>query len=641
MIKDIHSIYQLYSDHLLNEQKRDYIVAFASQSLAFLLRKFETKYESYDQLFTLLFDSIIKRSSLVNGIGYLLFEVVKGLKNQLNSSTNVLLSDLLDKQNDPKYIDSSAVRQCVGYFFNAIANYVDKNSVGIVWEILINKTNQQLSTDHSLSNNIAILEILVCHKNCILVREESNTIIKLVINIYKEASDRLNDESCESLNNIITQLLENRISTMTVTNIQLVIQTVINSTISHEQKLNFFDKLASFKFFDRDVLPTINEFMNDNFNLIATPHSSTLNGLLRFILNRQSISTNGCKLKLNQQAATSLFNGLQDAIKRNDLNSIWRYVIILPNIETVSKDHLSKVLIDLLVKSLSDLSEQSKERKSMLIYQLQKSLINTNDAFTQINPDLYIEHLNKFPTQLPVLIAFKVYLDNMKKLNLELSDECKTKFEELFFTKLQTNLSHQHSLMRMTILELLIHFTEDPSNQTNESKSESVFSVCLKIEKVNFSEPGECQRLITKLEYTNSTTYLPLTRNETYSYRLTPIHHLLGVYYINYTPLWETIKSVLINYATNHKNINEFWKILSDHIKRTDLIIYESLFDWINVNEYKAHDELIDAQILKLYANEDRPDFFNHRIQLLNLLISAPQLTEKFNRFIVQWFSSF
>lgn len=637
MIKDIETIFQLYSDNLLNEQKRDYIVMFSSQSFAFLLRKFETKYESYDRLLTLMFDTIVKKPNLTNGIGYLLFEVVKGVKNQLNSSINVLLPELLDKQNDVKYADSIEVKNCVNYFFNAIANYVDKGGLDVIWSTLIDKTIKQ-QTNGPLNNNLSILSILICYKNCILV-QDPNAIVRLLIEIYNESSHRLDDESNEIVNNITYELLVNKISILTVKNIHLFIAAVIGSKIDQYQKLKFFDKLSAYTFFDRDVLPTLNSFLNENCDLVESTDSSTLNALLKLILVRQSTDF---KLKLNQQTADRLFNYFQSAISSNDLNSVWKYVVILPAVDTVSKEQLSKVLIDLLIRCLSDLNDNqsNEQRKSFLIYQLQRSLIGLKDAFDQITPELYLNYLNEHPTQLPVLISFKSYLDSMKKFNLELTSELKTKFEELFFTKLQSNLSHQHSQMRKIVLEILINLADDSIDQPGDLQTESIFSVCLKIENSNFREPRECQRLINKLEYSNTTTNIPKTKNDKYSYKLTPIYHLLGAYYLNYTPFWETIKSVLIGYANNHRNSTELWKIISDHIAHTDQIIYESKLDWINENELNQI-EPIDCEIIKLYENEDRPDHFNHRIQLLNLLISTPQIVEKFNRHIVQWFFEF
>ena len=635
MINDINALFHLYADNLLNEQKRDYIIAFSSQSFAFLLRKFEAKYESYDKLLDLMFDTILKKSSLINGIGYLLFEVVKGVKNQLNSSIDILLPELLDKQNDAKYIDSPEIKSCLNYFFEAIINYIDKNDVEKLWNILFDRTNKQILTGLSLHNNLANLQIIINYKDCILV-SDANAVIKLLIAIYNQTSYLLDEESNELLNSLAFELLENKISMLTVKNIHLFIASAIDSKINHHQKLKFFEKFSAYHFFERDILPALNRFLNENNDLLLNSQPSnelgTLDTLLRLILTKQS---NNFRLKLNQQIADNLFDHFLSVIENSDLNAIWKLVVILPAIETVSKDKLSKVLNDLLIKYLNQSGDINLIKNDFLIYQLQKSLVYLNSTlFNQITIDHYIDYLNQHSISMPILNSFKLYLDHMKILKLNLSDECKIKFENLFFTKLQCNLSHQHSQMRMIILEILIHFTHEEAN-------ESVFDVCLKIEKINFTEPRECQRLINKLDYLNSTTCLSSTRNESFSYKLTPVYYLLGIYYINYTPLWETIKSMLISYSINHKNSNEFWKIISDHIKQTDQIIYESKLNWLNEDELLNNANQFDQVIAQLHKNEDRPDYLNHRIQLLNLLVATPQLVEKFNRYIVQWFFEF
>ena len=661
MIKDIDSLFKLYSESLLAEQKRDYIVMFASQSFAFLLRKFETKNESYDPLLNLMFDSIVKRPSLINGIGYLLFEVVKGVKNQLNSSASVLLPELLEKQNADKYIDSSEVKQCISYFFEAIANYIDKNNVDAVWSVLLDRTAKQIANGR-LINNLMVLQIMVTYKKCVLVHDP-NAVLKLAIEIYDQAGRALDDESNEMLTNLSYDLIENKISILTVTNIHLFITSAINSKISHLHKLKFFEKFCSYHLFDRDVLPALNKFLNENCDLLDSSEMSdkssndqpalngpTLNTLLKLILARRPADL---KLKISQPTAEKVTSYFLNAIESNDLTSVWKYMVILPTIETVAKEELSKVLVNLLIKNLGrDLSNDLSDsellvaRKGFLIHQLQQSLLTLNVNDERITPELYIDYLEQHPTSLPVLSAFKLQLTSLKKLGQHPSDECKSKFESLFFGRLQSNLSHQHSQMRRIVLEILIHFTV--SNQSDEQSNaqpdrESIFSVCLKIEKIGFSEPRECQRLINKLDYSNSTTvYSPKTLNETHSYKLTPVYHLLGLYYINYTPFWETIRSVLVGYAVNHKNSSDLWKIISEHIKRTDLAIYESKFNWISESDFDGIEaSALDLEIVKLHSNEDRPDNLNHRVQLLHLLVSTPQLVEKFNRYIVQWFFQF
>lgn len=630
MIRDIHSIFHLYSDNLLNEQKRDYILVFASQSFAFLLRKFEAKFESYDRLLNLLFDTIIKKPSLVNGISYLLFEVIKGVKNQLNSSANVLLPELIDKQNDKKYSDSLEVKDCVNNFFNSIANYIDKNNVDLIWSVVLDKSAKQIPNGQLL-NNLAILQVMVCYKKCVLVID-SNAIIKLLTDVYTQTSHTLDDESTEIINSLVLELLENKISTLSIKNIHQFVTSVVNSKISHLNKLKFFEKLSAYNFFDRDILPELNKFLNEH---LSDLNDSTLDTLLKLILANKFVNF---KLKIEQKTSDNLLKSFQSAI---DLNSIWKYIVILPTIQTIPTDQLSTFLVDLLVKNLNEFNNQTDlERKSFLIFHLQQSIINLNkdNVFNQITPELYINFLNEHPYQLAVLKSFKLYLDNMKKFNVNLSDESRIRFEDLFFNKLQLNLSHQHSQMRKIVLEILIFFTKQ--NEETVDK-ELIFSVCLKIEQISFSEPRECQRLINKLDYSNLTTYLPTPKNEKYSYKLTPVYYLLGFYYANYTPFWETIKNVLVNYSTNHKESNEFWKIISDHIKHTDLIIYDSKLNWIDEADFKNDSNLIDLEIIKLHKNEDRPDYLNHRIQLLNLLISTPQLVEKFNRYVVQWFFEF
>jgi len=82
----------LYSPLLISEQKY-YIQQFAAESFSFLMRKMKDPSE----LFDILFSELETQLDLCQGLGFLCFEMIKGVKHQFHSMTDSVLPILFSK----------------------------------------------------------------------------------------------------------------------------------------------------------------------------------------------------------------------------------------------------------------------------------------------------------------------------------------------------------------------------------------------------------------------------------------------------------------------------------------------------------------------------------------------------------------
>lgn len=85
-------LFRLYSPLLMGEQK-NYIQQFAAESFSFLMRKIRDS----SKLFDILFSALDTEPDLCQGLGFLCFEMIKGVKKQFHSMTDSVLPVLFSK----------------------------------------------------------------------------------------------------------------------------------------------------------------------------------------------------------------------------------------------------------------------------------------------------------------------------------------------------------------------------------------------------------------------------------------------------------------------------------------------------------------------------------------------------------------
>ena len=133
LVNDIDRVYELQLP-LLASDKPEYVQLFASESFAFIGRKITDKPSFVDSVFSKLREN--PQGSL--GVGQLLFQIVKGVKNQFHSNLDLYLPLYLEAvaklngcvKEDPVFL---AVEHC----FLLMARHTTSMFTSQVWKLLL------------------------------------------------------------------------------------------------------------------------------------------------------------------------------------------------------------------------------------------------------------------------------------------------------------------------------------------------------------------------------------------------------------------------------------------------------------------------------------------------------------------------
>ena len=90
----------------MGEQKY-YIQQFAAESFSFLMRKMKDS----SRLFDILFSALSTQPDLCQGLGFLCFEMIKGVKHQFHSTADAVLPMLFGKLGSAQKKSTDGVAQ--------------------------------------------------------------------------------------------------------------------------------------------------------------------------------------------------------------------------------------------------------------------------------------------------------------------------------------------------------------------------------------------------------------------------------------------------------------------------------------------------------------------------------------------------
>ena len=401
MVRDIDDIFVLYAQHLLHEHKRDYIVMFASQSFSFLLRKCT----DFDQLTHLLLDTIRKKPELTNGVGYLIFEAVKGVQGQLHAVAGDLLPSLVSVYGQTPYAECPNCHDCVHYCFEALANFISKEHVEIVWDVITPPSTNQSST--KLVCHLQLMRIFVDFKKSVLVKD-ANELVKVCTRLV---STNPNEEIRRKTVEIGTILIKNMDTIITISNIQVLVNVVFNSGLKNESIFEFCEQLFSFRFFERDLLPAMVKFVG-SFSFSSPEMDSLIQFLCRLIRQKTSriVQPNGqiCVKKYCLTVGSSFSEQFLDSLVAiqqepnlafaDTQRKVWTRLFILPHLKPLNLQKAHSSLVSLF-KSCSKLllnlesNHLQQNRISFLMFETVSSIVlmDMEQIFDDILVDQFIQ----------------------------------------------------------------------------------------------------------------------------------------------------------------------------------------------------------------------------------------------------------
>lgn len=255
MVKDIHNIYSLYSTLLAHHKL--HIRNFAAESFVFLMRKVSDK----NALFNLMLCDLGEHPEKVEGVGQLLFEMCKGVRNMFHSCAETAMKLILLKlgpvTEEEIELPWVAVGEAFKQMIRSAAVHIHKDHFDVVFKCLeeslldlqrkITKVNCSVASEQ-MERILQAYLILVEHANgskISLPEDVCQVLIKMLQTPY------LSSSCCKMLLNTISAFLlaENVLLPDSLT--KEAIQKVFASGFERHFLLDFSEAMFTMKQFER------------------------------------------------------------------------------------------------------------------------------------------------------------------------------------------------------------------------------------------------------------------------------------------------------------------------------------------------------------------------------------------------------
>lgn len=350
ILKEFKTVYELYATRLLTDQK-DYIQAFAAESFAFVIRKSKSPAE----LLTIIFDSIQIESSLANGIGHLLFEVMRGVKSQLHSCCKTFLPLIMKT-----YFATNSnenLRNTFLFVFELLIQNVDVEHSDIVWDSLCIDYCEKTS----LPDLLLFLKVVTEGKKGKFIKNPE------ALSIYFRNLLTLShtEQSYQLLLHCIASLFLNKYEDISRASFKKIISKVYNYDGFVLSTYNFTSKLFESEFFEMHVLDNALLFVA-KFLKLDLKDSEHFKVTLEFVVNLiifkrprpmygEEIS-NYTKYSLNFAPENNICDVLLSLIHpKENLNYNWYSLVCIPHIKPINDvTKVCQVISEYIFKLLKD-----------------------------------------------------------------------------------------------------------------------------------------------------------------------------------------------------------------------------------------------------------------------------------------------
>ncbi|CAG5136903.1 unnamed protein product, partial [Candidula unifasciata] len=366
LIKDFTTVFSYFSELMLSSQK-DYIKVFAAESCAYLLRKVKHQ----DELLNMLFGSLKTQPALVDGIGLLLFEMMKGVNNHFHSITEQVFPLILQKlgawnpnMSNETGLPYNLVEKAVVVLMQECANHTTKEYAKPLWDIML-KTVDQVCTAcmRNQQTNIAGSVDLIQHL-CRLLRLMSEWMMFNGGSIVSDA-ELIADTLCTSLKSLcpaeqldeqilytISNLLQTCHDKLSVGKISCLISAVLNIQFQFSALKCFVKDVLSLPFFEKDVMPGLMARLNSLLTLDNGDKKEILSLVVEIVMQKVKPPFTGADVlllkpychdtsksrSLKENAFSTYITSVlactlnqEKALSASDLSLLWGAVVCSPH----------------------------------------------------------------------------------------------------------------------------------------------------------------------------------------------------------------------------------------------------------------------------------------------------------------------
>ena len=685
LIKDLRTVYKLCSPLLNSAEYREYINAFAAESLSYLLRKAKNK----DEIFYFMFSELQCCDDQVLGVGRLLFEMIKMPHRQFFGCYKQIMPLLFDRLCGCRKADSTVLnalkhmlKLMAGHLTatSKIENSFTEHSLFIMASLETKLTDLhkqwleiRLSEPHTMcseqepciSHFFDLLSIWIEHNGGMLIVEQEqlvNTLLQLMSGHMLPASGR------QSLLSVISGLLLSVNCKLETRNRSKLVSTVYTCGFSPSEVFSFTQRLLDIALFESDMLPSLlcychqlmadSDTAGDDILVVlvtlllnkAGPCSGTFDSktwFLHYLLDfRSSISKNPLPGKAFPAWLLDNLSEL-DILHPSDsttLSTVWLMLFCLPHVVPVNKERAINVLGKLLNDLHAVLMVRDNAQISMLLYLAEQTvtaiglMVDTNNLHSYVPAKFLCDWLSLYPNSIPVLRMTDMVLSCAACDSS--NDAFVTELFDDIFSRLRHNLSSSVSVVRLLTLHILCQFKLPlPAiNDDVEVDQPGVFQICFDAESTDLSVSAYRERVRhyerLNYEYVRYQLYVDMNAQ-------VPLQFLISQLFVNFRPLWQPLRNLLKTYACG-MSLQQFWDIFGAEMQSvTEHIQNGKLVDEDNFTVSDERSMLFSwAQQMKT-GNATKPDYNNMRQQLLLAMQEFPSVCEPRSRLIVPLFCHF
>ncbi|MBN3321955.1 UTP20 protein, partial [Atractosteus spatula] len=268
MVKDMAEIYRLYSTLLAH--KKEHIRNFAAESFAFLMRKVS----DLDGLFNFMFLDLEEHPEKAEGVGQLLFEMCKGVRNMFHSCAKkafaVALRKLGPVTEKEQTLPWVTVGEALEHMAQSTASHVHTEHFRVLWDALqacaveVSRELQGVGSVCSpqIERLLRVYQALVEHGHGSKVTKPElvcETLMQLV------QAPQLHVSCRQQLLKVISSLVLGENVTLPSTLIEEAVRKVFGSGMGQELILPFSEEMFSMKQFEQLFLPSLLQYLEHLF----------------------------------------------------------------------------------------------------------------------------------------------------------------------------------------------------------------------------------------------------------------------------------------------------------------------------------------------------------------------------------------
>ncbi|XP_076967884.1 small subunit processome component 20 homolog isoform X2 [Tamandua tetradactyla] len=679
MVKDMPNIYSMYSTLLAHNKL--HIRNFAAESFTFLMRKVSDK----NALFNLMFLDLDNHPEKVEGVGQLLFEMCRGVRNMFHSCTGKAVKLILQKLGPVTEPDIQLPWVLVGETFKHMARsaafYVYKEHFGAFFECL-QESLLDLHLKGTKANSCESSEQMrrLLETYLILVKHGNGAKITTPVKVCKVLSQTLQvvhlSMSCrKTLLDVISALILGENVSLPDTLIKETIEKIFESEFERRLILDFSEIMFAMQQFEQLFLPSFLLYIENSFLIDdAIVKDEALAILTKLILNKAppptagsmaiekyplvfSQPTVGSYIKQKKTRSTGekaqipvldhLLSIIQLPPNKDTtyLSNSWAALVVLPHIRPLEKDKVIP-LVTCFIESLFMAVDRGSFGKGTLFVLCQAvstllSLEESSELLHLVPVERVKNLVLMFPLEPSALLLADLYYQRLSLCGCKgpLSEEA---LMELF-SKLRANISTGVSKIRLLTIRILNHFdVRLPELMEDDGLSERqcALAVLRQAELVPATVSDYREKLLhlRKLRRDVVRTAVPDGPLQE-----VPLRYLLGMLYINFSALWDPVIELISSHAHEMEN-KQFWKVYYEHLEKAATQAEKELQNDLSDEEPSIGDgdweQTQEGDVGTLYHEQltsktdcrERLDHTNFRFLLWRALAKFPERIEPRSR---------